>query len=239
MSDKEQREALRKRIRDLMAKTVSNGCTEAEATMAARKADELMLKYEITLDEISIKEQEIVSLRVPGARHPVMLAASSIASFTDCRIWLNGSDLVYFGFEVDTEICEYLTHLFSRAIDRETAQFTMMNFAYEMATAQVKNDMKESFQVGMSSRLGTRLGELKSKRDFTVKATTGRDLVLVKAPMVTEAFEALGLKLGGRSGKSFQVRDPASYAKGNVAANGVALNQGITASRAQVGGRIR
>jgi hypothetical protein len=225
------------RIRALMARTVAAGCTEAEAKEAAFAVDRLLSLYEIDLDEVTVKEQEIVSIMVAGGNHVVGFAARKIAAFTDCRVWtFERAKLVYFGFEVDTQIAEYLTAVFLRAIDRESQAFTMFNSDYDEKTSRGQSDMIESFGIGMAGRLGERLDELKSKRDF-VKRTTGMDLVKVKGPLVDAAFDALGLVMG-RGGRGRSVRDPSAFAAGRTAAGNVSINQGI-AGRGQVGGRLK
>src|SRR5258708_3978285 len=110
-------------IRALLARTVSNGFTEAEAREAAKKVDSLMATYEIDMDEVTVRQQEIVQREVPSnpkaPRHAVDSSAGKIAAFCDCKVWTYTDGLVYFGFQVDTEIAEYLTLMFKRAIDRE------------------------------------------------------------------------------------------------------------------------
>lgn len=228
------------RIRALMQKTVKNGCTEAEAKSAAAAVDRLMASYEIDLDEITVKEQAVVQVIVAkAADHPVFHASVAIAKFTDCRYWINnGHNLLFFGFQVDTEIAEYLTHLFKRSIDRDSTPFTMFNLEYAQADKSGQRQQLTSFQIGMATRLGERLGELKSKRDFTQKSS-GRDLVAIKTPLIEQAFKDLGIELG-YSGRSYGGRSShqGSFDAGRNAANKVQLNAGI-AARATVGGRIR
>ncbi|WP_293857322.1 DUF2786 domain-containing protein [uncultured Alsobacter sp.] len=52
MTDETQLEKLKHRIRALLAKSVENGATEAEAMAAAAKAQELLAKYGIETDEL-------------------------------------------------------------------------------------------------------------------------------------------------------------------------------------------
>ena len=85
--------------------------------------------------------------------------------------------------------------------------------------------------------LGERLGELKSKRDFTNTATSGTSLVAIKKPLVDEAFAKLGLLLAnGRRGRA--PKDHNAYQNGRSAAERVALNAGVH-GRAMAEGRLR
>jgi Protein of unknown function (DUF2786) len=233
-----ERAAQLSRIRGLMAKTIDNGCTEAEAAGAAAAVDRLLALYEIDLDEVTLKSQEIVALSVANCDHPVKSAAQQISRFTDCVAWSDdrGATLVYFGFKVDTEISEYLTILFRRAIDSELATVTLFNPQYDARPASSKSDFKDSFGIGMATRLGERLAELKSKRDFTQRSS-GTDLVAIKLPLVRQAFSETGATL--RSARKVRpIRDRAAFASGHSAGNNVAINAGI-ATRASAGGRLR
>jgi len=236
---KDPRETQLGRIRALMAKTVENGCTEAEAKAAAAMVDALLAKYEIDLDEVALNAQksDILEATVDGAEHPVVQACSGIAKFTDCRVWtVNHKQIVYFGFAIDTEVAEYLTHLFKRSIDREAAAFTLFNHDYNAATKAEKREMIRSFGIGMAVRLGDRLRELKSKRDWTAKEA-GRDLVVLKGPLVTEAFAKLNMHFG--KAKQMNARNRAAYSTGHNAGNNVAINQGIASRAARQQGAIR
>ena len=237
-TDKARRQGTLGRIRALMAKTKENGCTEAEAAEAARKVDELMALYEIDLDEVSMRQQEIIKVIVAKtAGHTVEHAAIAIASFTDCRAWLTAGDVTFFGFQVDTEIAEYLTLLFRRAIDREGATFVLFNPAWDQASKAGKAELLRSFGSGMGGRLGERLSDLKSKRDFTQQQTTGRDLVMMKKPAVDAAYAALGLVLA-RSRHASLARNAAAYNAGRSAAANVSINQGVAGRAARQGGRL-
>ncbi len=231
-----QRDAMIARIRALMAKTVANGCTEEEAKAAAAAVDRLLEVYELTLDEISLEEQEVIQLDIAVARHHVRFAVTEIARFTDCRCWSQQGNIVYLGLDLDTRIAEYLTLVFKRAIDREGTSYTMFNADYALSDRRGQNEMLHSFSVGMASRVGERLRELKSKRDFAVKSS-GRDLMLIKTPMLDEALEALGIVIGRpRAGRS--IRDGKAFVAGRNAAELVAINQGVGGS-AHRSGRIR
>jgi hypothetical protein len=238
MSDRKTREAQIARIRALMAKTVSNGCTEEEAKGAAAAVDRLLATYELSLDEINVREQPIEERGVPNTRHHLVInVARAISKFTDTRVWYVGSDLVFFGFKIDTEIAEYLTFVFKRAIDSHSSAYTLFNPEYDRASASGRSEMLRSFGLGMADRLGERLFELKSKRDFHATQTTGRSLVVLKQPIVKAAFDALGLTLGKRS-QTRRPQDERAFHAGRADAESVQINHGV-AARAQTSGAIR
>lgn len=236
MNDTTRREAMSARIRALMAKTVENGCTEAEARAAAEAVDRLLEMYELTLDEVSIQDQEVMQIAIAGmARHSVRFSAMAIAHFADCRVWEENGAVSYLGLDVDTQIAEYLTLVFRRALDREIANFTMFNADYALHDSIGQNVMVQSFGIGMASRLGERLGELKSKRDFAVKAS-GRDLVVAKAPLLDEALAVLGIVIG-EAENNHSIRNGKAFLAGRNAAESIAISQGVGGG--QGGRRIR
>jgi hypothetical protein len=239
MIDPKRRESSLRQIRALMAKTTDNGCTEQEAREAARKVDELMANYEIDMDEVSMRKQEIVEVTLADVgKHTIIGACRAIANFTDCRVWTDkfGANVVYFGFQVDTEIAEYLTHLFRRAIDREAATYILFNREWEEASGKGQSEMFRSFGMGMAGRLGERLRELKSKRDFTARAG-GQSLVVMKMPAVNEAFDALGMSMG-KPRRSQRAMNASAFAAGEASAASVAINQGVSDRAARNAGRL-
>jgi hypothetical protein len=241
-AEDKKRKALLQRIRGLMAKTTANGCTEAEARAAASMVDKLVAEYEIDLTETLVGEQEVVQLDIELNHHPVRFAAPRIAEFTDCRVWYNATagrnDLCFLGFEIDTEIAEYLLLLFQRAMDREASQYSVFNPDFAMADRALRNSMLQSFNVGMATRLGDRLREMKSKRDFAQKERRGFDLVLAKKPIIDLAWASLGINLGNdKRGATY--RHEGAYEAGQNAANKVSINPGVGGGAGTGGGRIK
>jgi len=235
----DKRESILAKIRALMAKTPENGCTEAEAKAAAAMVDTLLEKYEIDLDEVALRKQEFTQAEIMnGWLHPVGQAATGIAKFTDCKCWISEKKkIVYFGFSVDCEIAEYLTLLFKRAIDREAAAFTLFNADYDAATKRERTQLVASFGIGMAVRLGDRLRELKSKRDFSMKSA-GNALVVLKQPLVDQGMRDAGIHLSGTVNGP-KIGSRAAFAAGHAAGANVAINAGIANRAARQQGAIR
>ena len=53
------------RIKALADKTVSNGCTEAEAMAAAEMVGRLLERYALSMEEIDVREEPCVQIEVP------------------------------------------------------------------------------------------------------------------------------------------------------------------------------
>jgi hypothetical protein len=222
-------EKIAKRIRDLLSKTTSNGCTEEEAIMAAEKAGELMDKYNLSFSQVQMKEQKCKKgtfhtrndHTAPRA-HEVQIACAAIATYCDCKVWKDGAKILYFGMPKDVEIAEYLSALIKSAMDSDFQTYKKSPDRPEGVHGQ---RLRASFMVGMAGRVAARLREMKKARE-TGHKPTGKSLVVTKHAVVTEAFAALGLRLGkGSSGSAVNNSD--AYYAGKAAGDKVAINPGI------------
>lgn len=235
--------ALRARIRALMAKTITNGCTEAEATAASAKVAELMDKFGFEMADLEERE-EIVEGNyesIKAAIGPVVFSATAIAKFCDVKCWKSTSNvrnrngsivrkvtIKYFGRASDVELAHYMTDIISRAMkNSEKAWAKQVRKTY--GVVEFRN--RTQFQRGMAARINTRLLAMKEERNKTVHGNnTGYSLVLVKNAEVDDAFNALSLELKtGRSAKKV-LRTNAFYS-GVEAGDKVTLNTGINGNK--------
>lgn len=233
-------DAIRARIRALLARTTQNGCTEAEAAAAAAKAGEMLDEYGWAMEDLQEKE-EIVQDRVKPDGKRVGLVdrtCGAIAAFCDCKSWKhtdsNGNQsIVYFGREADVSIARYLTSVIERAMEDEWQKFRKAHFLSGRAQLE-----RTSFHLAMARRLNGRLLVMKAERNRAVNATTGRTtgaLVLVKNAEVENAFAQLNPKL--RSSKSRVRYSPgnAAWAAGVAAGDRLGLHTAIGGSQKKLG----
>ena len=103
------------RIKALAEKTVSNGCTEAEAMAAAEMVGRLLERYALSMEEIDVREAHCVRVEVPiggRQRRPIDGCVTAIARFCDCKVWIARDAAVpcyvFFGFDSDTALASYL-----------------------------------------------------------------------------------------------------------------------------------
>ena len=111
------------RIRALAEKTVSNGCTEAEAMAAAEMVGRLLERYALSMQEIDVRQEVCVQVEVPVGgkqRRPIDGCVTAIARFCDCKVWISQDTgkptYVFFGFEADAALAGYLFHVIDRAM---------------------------------------------------------------------------------------------------------------------------
>jgi len=59
---------IKEKIRKLVNKTISNGCTENEAMISAAKVGELLSHYNLSMDEVMLGQQECKtgSFKIPN-----------------------------------------------------------------------------------------------------------------------------------------------------------------------------
>lgn len=140
------------RIRTLAERTVSNGCTEAEAIAAATLVGRLLERYALAMDEIDIRAEPCVQVLVPTAarRRPIDACVPAIARFCDCKVWLAPAaaaaptadapaapqaHYVFFGFDTDAALAAYLFAVIERALATELARFRRIASAPSPARA--------------------------------------------------------------------------------------------------------
>jgi hypothetical protein len=201
MSQTTELSKVKARIKALTEKTVSNGCTEAEAMAAAEMVGRLLERYALTMEEVDVRAAACVQLAVSiggQRRRPIDGCVTAIARFCDCKVWLaksdEGSSYIFFGFEPDTALAGYLFSLIDHAMRNELAAFRARQKALKGTSLRAAST---SFQQGMTVRLAARLDEMHRARDVSVAAQreAGTALMLVKQTMVEDAFRQTDIKL--------------------------------------------
>lgn len=189
------------RIKALTEKTVSNGCTEAEALSAAEMVGRLLERYALTMEEIDLRETPCVQIEVFSGgqrRRPIDAAIPSIARFCDCKVWLTrteqGVSYMFFGFETDVALARYLFEVVDAAIATELAAFRTRNPALREMRLRTES---VSFQHGMAARVSDRLTSMHAAREASVatQRSTGTALMIAKHHLVEAAFRENGPRL--------------------------------------------
>ena len=220
------------RIKALAEKTVSNGCTEAEAMAAAEMVGRLLERYALSMEEINVREAHCVRVEVPiggRQRRPIDGCVTSIAKFCDCKVWIARDaavpSYVFFGFETDAELASYLYELINHAMRTELEAFRT---AHPYLRATMLRSASKSFQQGLAARVADRLKDMHQARDATVAAqrSTGTALMLVKHRVVDDAFRETEIRLVSTGGLT-QARVNGAFRHGMAAGDRVNLNRPI------------
>jgi uncharacterized protein DUF2786 len=223
---------LKTRIQGLRSKTTNNGCTEAEALLAAAKVAELLDRYDLSLTDVEIRDaaceqREYETYR--KKRVPIDGCIGAIANFCDCRVWREKNQAgdaryVFFGLRSDIEVAHYLTEVIDNAVRFELGRYKMSP-GYRRFRHQDRHIANSSFTLGMVASIANKLKALKRERDV-VNNGTGRDLVVLKTSVVDAELEKLDLKLRTVR-RTTRMVAPAAYEAGGVAGASLAINPGI------------
>lgn len=227
----QKRDSIIKKIQLLKEKTVSNGCSEAEAMSAAEKISQLLNEYDLSMSEVEMKSQvfEQNDLIVDGSiRKPIHDIVATIGVFTDTKVWYTKKDkkFVYsfFGAKNDVMFAHYLFDLLSNSMDFEYKKFQKTD-QYKAIGGRVA---RASFYKGMSIRLSQRLKEMKNNIKME---TQERGLVLYdKMGLVKQKFNELNVRLKNDSRKTTISNANAFYA-GKKAADNININRGVASTQ--------
>jgi hypothetical protein len=223
---------LRARIQALRAKTMVNGCTEAEALTAAAKVAELLDRYDLSLSDVDIREAPCEQRTYETGRKkriPLDDCVGAVADFCDCRVWReknpNGeARYVFFGLRSDVEVAHYLTELIDGAVRTELGRYKT-SAAYLKFRHQDRHIANGSFTLGMVASIADKLTAMKAGRD-AVNHGNGRDLVVLKASVVDAELDKLDLKLRTVR-RATRMVAPTAYQAGEAAGAALAINPAI------------
>ncbi|MDB5594413.1 MAG: hypothetical protein JWM36_1374 [Hyphomicrobiales bacterium] len=223
---------LKGRIQGLRAKTIDNGCTEAEALLAAAKVAELLDRYDLSLTDVEIREAPCEQRAYETRRKkriPLDDCIGAIANFCDCRVWREKNAegearYVFFGLRSDVEVAHYLTEVVDAAVRSELGRFKT-SAAYQRFRHQDRHVANASFTLGMVASIADKLTAMKAGRD-QANNRTGRGLVVLKAAVVDAELQKLNLKLRTARRPSRMV-SPTAYEAGEAAGASLVITPGI------------
>ncbi len=222
------------RIQALRAKTVEQGCTEAEALAAAGKVAELLDRYGLSLSELDLQRQACEGAAVETGRKrvgPVDECVPSIAAFFDCRVWGEKGEggrlrYVFFGLPADVTAARYLYDLVEQAFETETALFRA-GPTYAGTPAGLRRTATSSFGIGLGQGIRDKLHTLRTAREGALRGASGRDLVVAKADVVEAELARLGLHFNARKGPKGRRVLPGAYEQGHEAGLGFEYAPGV------------
>jgi hypothetical protein len=193
-------------IQGLREKTVDRGCTEEEALAAAEKVAELLDRYGLSLSEVDLKGQACEGFGVDTGRKrfgPMDSCIPAVAMFCDCRAWSEKTDggeirYLFFGLPADVAGARYLYEMVESAFVTETERFRRGELYADHHSRQ-RRSATTSFQTGFADGIATKIRNLHEARQVAMVTSTGRDLVPLKAAVIDDEMEKLGLDLKARN----------------------------------------
>lgn len=218
------------RIRALKNKTVANGCTEEEALSAARLADELMSKYDLSLSDVEMRESEFAE-HIHGVYDDIgqrlWKIASAVGDLTGCESWVDRFDvtskITFFGRDSDIEIAAYVLAIAERAVRDSASRFDKELRLYRSTVRRAK---RIAFLDGMVDSLTLSIRSITWAR----RRQMGTGLVVLKEALVADELQRRGITF--TSNRSRGSRDfDAAYGIGRSEADKVKFEAGITAAQ--------
>lgn len=188
------KEAIIHRIRSLLAKTIENGCSEAEAMMAASKAAAMMDQYDIQTIDLGEKSVFVEFTRT-NVRHDIIKRSlgMSVAKYCGCYMVLAAKDMKMMGRDIDIVMAEWLYDTLVRHCFRGLKAH--MSGHHTLPSAQ-KTMRKNGFILGAVRRIDERLDQMMEVRVVHSNALVLSRQTEAKSAFVT-ALTAQGGKLKG------------------------------------------
>jgi hypothetical protein len=229
------REALLDKIRGLLAKTVANGCTEAEAFAALDKARAWMDAHEITEADLQLTKEETAVIRAyarPNDKYDIRFSlALGVAEFTDCEYWRQRGvkrgewTTTFCGLPSDVDFAHSLLATLEGFVRLE-----LVNHLLGDQTGAGERKRKiNGFVEGCCSRINQRLHEL-VEQSKTVATSNGKALVVVKGELIAAKLRADGIRIRYSGGGSCRQSDNGSYAAGRAAGDRATFSRGSIAA---------
>lgn len=158
----ETRQKLLERVKAILAKTMANGCTEAEAMAALAKARELMATYEIDEKELQdLTEKAQIHKTAPGDPYDIKRnLCVNVGKFTSCKAFRDREEVINFaGKPGDIIFATWLLDMLQRFIMRELRQY-QKKLITEKGIGHSNNLTSASFVAGCAHRINEKLKEL-------------------------------------------------------------------------------
>jgi hypothetical protein len=208
------------RVKALLAKTMSNGCTEGEAMAALEKARKLMDTYELTESDLQ-PETEEAQIHATGYEDRYKIKwnlCGAIAEFTRCRSWRNHANGVTFcGLESDVMLATWLLDTLQQFILREIENFLAERRHRGMACPR---SVSSSFMRGATNRIALRL------RELTPAEPAGTGLVVSRGALIDAAMSKAGVRLR-TSRSSWYYTNSTAFTAGESAGNAASFSRPV------------
>lgn len=196
------RDNLLKKIRALMAKTIENGCTEAEAMSALSMAQTMMDAYDVTEADLQdTKADSAIHETMKDMRDPHHIRTYltvAISNFTNVRAYKHEYRSQKFkynfiGLQSDVDFAVWLTETLTMFTQNELKKYIWGN-DYTSLPPNEKRPIIVGFVMGCCNRINDRLNELIEKSEARNNVNSNA-LMVIKDQLIERKMNELGLKL--------------------------------------------
>jgi hypothetical protein len=236
--DVNSRQSVVDKIKALFAKTIENGCSEAEAMAALAKPQAMRDAYEVTDEELALTKEEKAVLQA-GDRgndpHGIQFAlVNAVCTFTDTQGWrsgrvrgddANGYKFTFCGLKSDVDLAHYLLGALTPFVQDELVN----HLATSLAPRDMRRRTINDFVLGITSRISERMCEI-VEQSKAQQTSNSRALVVVKSDIVKAAMKANDIRLRICSGGDRVGGDPHAFAAGRAAGDRASFGRPVTGS---------
>lgn len=218
----EARRKLLDRIKALLAKTVANGCTEAEALSALSVARRIMAEHEVTAGDLAAGGEDVerdsrAAEDRDGIREQLV---GGVAAFCQCRGWKEGTldQLAFCGLAGDVIFAHWLLDTLAEFVRRALTDHLAATWRPGMPS--VRRTEIKAFVAGCCVRLAERLHQLAQQ----YAGAEGE----AKHSLIKAKLRELGIQLKAERG-SFEFLDAKAYDAGAARADDATFAKPINA----------
>lgn len=187
------------KIRALLAKTIENGCTEAEAMAALEIAQKLMIEHEISLEDLKLEDEKAIVAR-SDMRDPQNVRwqiCYYIALFTETRSFGNKKNVKFVGLKADVDFAIWLTDTLAAFVHAQLKSYMWKN-GYQKFQGNKRAKVINSFVTGCTNTICNKLAEMVKERKPT---SNGTALVIAKNALIDDAIKDLGIRPADNRGR--------------------------------------
>jgi uncharacterized protein YoaH (UPF0181 family) len=231
---REEKEKLIDKIRKLMA--LSHSPNEHEAALAAARAREILDKYDLSLTEVEMNDEEIIEHRVDtGTRKtPLWMGrlAVSVSRAFNCKVFRVYGIMVFCGTKVDTQVAEYTYMFLFRTVKRLSKEHKASLEKSGIWETRYKGygsrTYMQSYALGVVNAIDQKLREFVQSKERMqkyedYKNATGKDLIVIK----NNAVDRYVSKLRLRRTRSHANLDYSGFSAGQRDGRNVQIHHGI------------
>lgn len=191
----DKRENIKVKINALLAKTTENGATESEAMAALNKAQQLMLDYLISENELRdpYLNEKCIAQSIPRVKsgYDLTVFLGALSSIFNCEHFYTNSTVTFFGFKEDTELCAYFYNFIIKACFAEKAKYVQSVEYQRIARVYHGRTLVASFISGFMRGICVKMHDMYECRNRNLTNEVGL-MVIEKDKKVKAQFAAAG-----------------------------------------------
>lgn len=226
------RASILRKVKALLAKTVENGCSEAEAMAALNMAEAMIAAYEITDDDLQEAKKDEAVIEPSNMYDPYEIRwflISRVAKFCECSTWRkknNTKVMEFCGLRPDVEFAVWLCDTLAQFVRKEMVTF-LMNTPIEKDN---KRFVINSFVIGCTDRINQRLKELIDSR---IVKSNSNALMVIKNQLIMKKMNEVGIRVKTMS-QHRNINDHGAYEAGQLAGNKASFGRPVGSEKCAV-----